>query len=135
MCLNEILCALCATGQCLHATVENEDCATRAATTMLNGTLMCIPCCRGRIAIEQELAFRELHGIGSTGDTDNSDTSETRSPYEIRVLYGGNVSHGPGEDSLVQQVIDFVTERYGSEIVAGKRPVEPGVEPDGPAGS
>lgn len=119
-------CAMCATGECLHPEEESVECQQRPAELLLNGTGFCTPCGRGRIVLEQQIAFREIHGFGSTG---NDEPTAPSGPTDLlRIVHGGNVKFGDEDVLKIERSIAEV-------IVAGKRPVEPGVEPDGPAGS
>lgn len=120
-------CAMCATGECLHPEEESVECQQRPAELLLNGTGFCTPCGRGRIVLEQQIAFREIHGFGSTGNDDES-TAPSGPPDLLRIVHGGNVKFGDEDVLKIERSIAEV-------IFAGKRPVEPGVEPDGPAGS
>ena len=75
-----LLCALCLTGECLHAVPEEHepgarDCADSEAVTFLNGTALCSLCANGRISIERQLAFQEMNRAAdstshSTGSND-----------------------------------------------------------------
>lgn len=77
-----LLCALCLTGECLHAVPEEHepgarDCAESEAVTFLNGTALCSLCANGRISIERQLAFQEMNrAADSTSHSTDSNVEE-----------------------------------------------------------
>lgn len=107
---------MCATGECLHPVNDKGDCELRPADLLLSGTGYCTECGKGRIAIEQQLAFGELHGFGSTGNDDN-DPATAEAAAEV---IGRAIGSGVIGDEI--------------RVLFSGSAVESGVEPDGPAG-
>lgn len=127
-------CAMCATGECLHPEEESVECQQRPAELLLNGTGFCTPCGRGRIVLEQQIAFREIHGFGSTG---NDEPTAPSGPTDLlRIVHGGNVKFGEDADpnfTAHVRVNDAIHRAIDSTLFGGGT-VEPGIGTDGPAG-